>query len=342
MISIIIGTFKTIFKTLPICVVLFILIQEFFLRLSSNIFLDSLFFTLILLIQSTVNLITQVAFKFRKYKQISVSGVVQNFFTYFFQIILANLITKSWSLFIGYVIGRILSLLAYRNLIREFSIKIKTKNDNKFKLESIHYFASKYLIASSTIEAVVYILPSIFVAYYFGINYVGLVAIVQTILIFPTTLFGSTYGSVLYSEFNLDSNNFEKNQRDKILFNFALPVSIITSFFIIFSTILGPIIFNVMTNDKWQDGAILIRLLSFSFGINILWRVITYFFYLTSKWKIYYRYTIFNLILAILFMLTANLFNLDWVFVVFFYYIGQTIGQILGLLYTFKSSFLDQ
>jgi O-antigen/teichoic acid export membrane protein len=331
--------FKTILKTTLLSFLLFFVIQIYYFKFSNKIFFDSLFFSFILLIQSSINVITQIALKLKIYNRISMSGVVQNFLTYVSQFILGLISSTSKSLLLGYIIGRASSLLIYRQIIKENYTKGKKQLRVISKFDKKYYPVSKYLTAASIIESILYLAPSIIIGKTFGLSYSGYIGAVQTLLIFPTTLFGSTFGSILFSEFNLVSNKFSKIQKKKIFSNFTMPLLLISLAFIFINSFAGPAIFNLITNDKWADGAILLRLLAFSFGINILWKVLTYFFYLTSNWLYYFYFTLLNLLLALLFVSLALLFKFDWTISVFLFFIGQTLGQIIGIVFAAKNIF---
>ena len=197
-------------------------------------------------------------------------------------------------------------------------------------------FSNNYLVSTSFIESILLFSLAIILGQVFGLRYSGYIGVIVAIMIFPTTLFGTTFGSVLYAELADDSIIDNPNIIKKIKSSFILPVAFFSLFYIIVSMAAGPEIFGFISSDQWSASKNLIRILAIPFGINIIWKLFTFIMYLLNAWKCLFYFSFFSLSLALVLTALCIQFNGDWQFAALCFYAGQALGQILGIAYVLK------
>lgn len=316
-----------------------LIIQHFYKNLVDNAFILSLFMSFILLTLSYISILNQLALKTRAYKKIAFSGFLQNFSTYFLQVLLGLYRPVSRHLILGFIIGRIIGILPMIKIVQVKRFKLNMNFNYTYSMIKKYSNLNKLLILTSVIEALIFLSPSIIALHIFGIEYSGHIGLVQMILLSSATLIGGSYGSILFSEV---ASITSKGIYDKNLVKFTVlkifkPLFYFSMLYAILVFTMGEKIFSIIFTSIWADSARLMTWLAFPFAISLLWRPIVVLLFLTRNWKHYFYFTCFNVLMSFLFGYFAFILELDWKVVTCCFFVGQSFGQIIGGIFTFKN-----
>ena len=314
-------------------------VQYYNVNSISKALMSSLFMSILLITLSYVIILTQIALKFGEYKTIAISGFLQNFITYFIQILLGFYRSNSKYLIYGFAAGRIIGALPLIKTIKKVQIKLDINVSYVYILFKKYLSANKFLILTSVIEALIYLLPSLASLYIFGIRYSGYIGFIQTLLLSSVTLIGGSYGSVLFSEVAKITNNdiYDKELVKSSVLKIFRPLFLTSILYGILIFTMGGKILSILLNKEWADSSRLLTWLALPFAISILWRPITILLFLTKNWKQYLFFTILNVFISIASGYIAFFYKLDWKVVTFSFFAGQSFGQIIGSIFIFNN-----
>ena len=314
-------------------------IQYFYLDLAQKSFAYSILFSIVLLTLSYIAIFTQLALKVGAYKKIAISSFMQNLSTYLLQILFGFYKPLSSYLILSFTIGRLIGILPLAN-----TIKVKTFK-TKVNLSHVYFLAKKYsklnaiLILTSVLESLIYLLPSIAALYIFGIKYSGFIGLIQTLLLASVTLIGGSYSSVLFSEVAkvTGTDSYDKSLARSIVIRIFKSIGFVSLFYSILIFTAGEKIFSLIFNSDWTESASLLTWLALPFALSIIWRPITILLLLTKNWHNYLYLTLVNFVTSLIFGYLAFMFSHNWKIVTFYFFAGQSLGQIFGSIFVIKN-----
>jgi hypothetical protein len=132
-------------------------------------------------------------------KKVALSGVLQNGITLISQVILSGARYGGWALMLGYVIGRLASILklqtsSFENEKSEYSFA----QIQKYKLKTLLRPVRK-IFPTAIFDGINQAIPILFIGLMFGSKSAGVIGLLQNALLVPVTLVGSMIFSTLYS-----------------------------------------------------------------------------------------------------------------------------------------------
>ena len=312
--------------------------QYYFLK-SSNILFISVLFSNIVLVQAFIVIFTQISLKEKKYNQIERSGPLQNISTTILQFLSGLVKPAGESLILCSIIGRYLGLIPLLKIVKS---QLVSSHINRSKtVIKKNLSVSKFLVLASIIENFTAFMPVFFISIYFGLTTAGYVGVVQSILLAPAILIGSSFASILFSEYsNISNDSLDPKANRFEMLSLLKTLVVISSLITLFLVIFGSKILNLVINVNWQESSNLITWLAIPYSVNILWKPIVNILYLEKKWKVYLQFTIINCLLSSVFGGFALFFGYGWKATVFSFICGQAISQLMAILYVYKKLLL--
>ena len=296
----------------------------------------SLLISVIIIVQSAVLVFTQLAFKLRRYKFVELSGPIQNASTSLSQFIFGLIKPTAISLFIAFIIGRIAGLIPYRFEVRKY---LTICSPGKAIGVIRNYWAkSRYLFFASLYETFTAFFPILAISAFFGLNLAGYVGLVQSIMLAPTVLIGSTFASVLLAEISHSKNKLNLSEKSISIqiFRMMKPLWVTTGLFVGFTILVGPRVFQLIVNERWYGATTLIAWLAIPYGISMIWKSFGNIYIIQNRWREYSRIVLFSGFLSLLFGCIALIVELNWKVIVVAFIGGQSIGQAVGIIIVIK------
>jgi len=314
------------------------LIEYFSVNSLNNPLVTSIYFSTVLLTLSYITVLTQLALKSGAYKNIAISGFLQNLSTYSFQLLLGLYKPISRYLILSFAVGRIIGILPLLRVFKNRSFRIKVDLNHNFHSAIKYSKSNKTLIIASVLEALIYLIPSIVALYAFGLKYSGFIGLIQIVLLASTTLIGGSFSSVLFSEVAKITltESFDKVLAVNTVKKIFKSLCYFSLFYGIVLIILGEKIFLVIFDKEWAEPASLLTWLALPFAISIIWKSIITLLLLTKNWQCYLNLTLTNCAVSLIFGYSALILNGDWKFVTFSFFAGQSFSQMLGSIYVYR------
>lgn len=260
--------FSILMLSVILCVILsFLLFGGYVWFIQSNIFgfkvlplYSSVVLLFMLLIYGFYSIANYFIIREQGYKDLARVNALRNIIKALIQVFLGF-----FSSFIGLVLGDFLGrLVGLYELIKKAHARMGGKL--KFSASKLLGVASKnkaypiYLLPSSLINTLSFSLPIPFISHYYGINYAGLYALVNTILSLPTSLITSAVADVFHGEIAGLARNNPTEVRGlffrvvKVLFLVAIVPTIIGMF-------LSPYLFSFIFGKSWGEAGIIASIL---------------------------------------------------------------------------------
>jgi O-antigen/teichoic acid export membrane protein len=319
------------FMTLP-----FLLLLQWSLFEEGIDIWSSVFFVAIIILQSAVVVFTQLAFKHRRYKFVELAGPIQNSATSLLQFVFGLIKPNSTSLFLAFIFGRIAGLLPYKYEVRRyFSFCSLGKAVSVIRN---YWTKSRYLFFASLYETFTAFLPILVISVVFSLNLAGYVGLIQSIMLAPTVLIGSTFASVLLAEISHSKNILELNHKEisSQILRIMKPLWVATALFIGFTIIIGPKVFQFIVNERWYGATILISWLAIPYGISMIWKSVVNVYIIQNQWREYSHLVLYSSLLSVLFGCIALIVESNWQVIVAAFIGGQSIGQAIGIIIIIK------
>lgn len=296
----------------------------------------SLLISAIIIVQSAMVVFTQLAFKLRRYNSVGLAGPIQNASTSLSQIIFGLIKPTAISLFIAFIIGRTAGLIPYRIEVRRY---LNICNPGlALNIIRNHWTKSRYLFFASLYETFTAFIPILAISAFFGLNLAGYLGLVQSIMLAPTVLIGSTTASVLLAEISHSKNQLNLSEKSISIQIYRMMKNLLvaTGLFIGFAIVFGPRVFQLIVNERWYGATTLIVWLAIPYGINMIWKSFGNIYIIQNRWKEYSHIVLFSGCLSLLFGSIALIIELNWEVVVVAFIGGQSIGQAVGIIIAIK------
>ena len=223
----------------------------------------------IVLVQSIAIILVQERLRSDHLNGVALSGVLQNGTTLISQLFLSSTKFGGLNLILGYLIGRILSI-----------VKLQTVPLQKTKIKYSLYLIKEYNLAtllqpikkifpSAIFDVITLAIPILFVAEIFGTESAGIIGLLQNVALVPVTLVSSMILSTLYSQSALVQElGFTKmymKYHDELGWQLS---KIIVSLFII-SVFFGGFILPNLLDDKWVIDFRLLLIISATYSLQL-------------------------------------------------------------------------
>lgn len=305
---------------------------------NSNALLQSLLFSLLLLIQCLSVLFTQSLLRLKKDSRIAFSSILQNGSIGILQIGLGKWkpigVVLIWSFILGKIIGTIPLIKYFKKLVLNQQLKLRDLLETFTK----HKTNGILVLSGTLLNATAIGLPTLITGIFFGVHYSGIVAVTQSILAVPITFIGGAVGSVLISEVSSIKRDFPGDELKvkAVIQSFQKVLLFSTSIFILISITLGPYVFDLFLGDNWEEASRLVLWIAIPFGINFLWQPFSNLLYTEGNWKRYLYFSAFQLCLTLVMGIFALSMRFDWLYVAFSFVVGNSIAQVYGLFWIFR------
>ena len=297
----------------------------------------SIFFCVILFVQSISVLTVQLALRTKAYKSISQSSILQNTSTNALQITLGKIDPTVTILVAGYLIGRLLGLLP---IVKE---PIKIYQEAKIKARKYCLFKNvvkdnKYLLPASFLEVANYTLIIFIISIFFGYKYSGVVGLVQSLLMVPVTLLAGSFGSIVIAEISALNRNDPGDNSKKMEFLRKILKPLLISFvlYVIFFMTLASFILSVIFKNDWSGVKDLIPLLTVPVGVNFFWNPFISFLYAESRWDQIFKINSLRIIVVASSSFVCISTDQNWKVSVMAMFVSGAVVQITCMAVSFK------
>ena len=314
----------------------------FFIASSSNLLeclILSILFSLVLCAQTLGILFVQVALRVKLDKNISQSGVIQNFSTAITQILFGFWNPMGNLLICGYIGGRFLGNISLLTEVKKLYLLGKTQKQNLVRLYQKQLRSNKSLITASFIDTSIVGLPTILVGTKFGVGYAGYVGLSQTLLTVPITLVAGAFGSVIISELTNRQTMSNSLVRDNhtILTYVGKNLIAVALIFALITGLVGPKIFLIALGSSWETASTLMSVLAIPFAITLVWQPLMNVYLAQQLYAKYLTISITRIASALTISGLFMLFNFNWIAVVAGFFYGNMLIQIKTLFDLFHS-----
>ena len=296
--------------------------------------LNSILFSTIIFLQAIVSLTGQYALRNRKYTRLAVSSIFQNFLASVMQIVTGLVRPFLGSLLVSFISGRFLGILI---LIRPQVWHIfKTKISLRDILVTIKKYlsTSRLLIFGGIFESLSIALPSAALSFYFGYEFAGYAGMINTVMMTPVLLVGGAFGSVLLSELSNRGRNHKI--KSDILKYVTIRLVLLSSSYGLFTLLFGSKLLIWALGPDWNFIKQVLPWLAFSYSVHMIWYTYINIIYYEKKWRLYFEVTSLRLLLSVMFGTFSLAMGANWALVLFSFYIGQSVAQIIGLNKLYK------
>jgi O-antigen/teichoic acid export membrane protein len=296
--------------------------------------LNSILLSTMIFFQAIVSLIGQYTLRNREYTRVAVSSVFQNFLAAALQIITGLMRPFLSSLLVSFISGRFLGILI---LIKPH---VRHIFETKMSLRDIFVTLKKYLPSSKLLifggifESFSIALPSVALSFYFGFEFAGYAGMVNTIMMTPVLLVGGAFGSVLLSE--LSYNGHTRKIKKDILKYTTFRISLLSTLYGLFTLFFGSKVLIWALGSDWNVIKQVLPWLAFSYSVHMVWYTYMNLIYYEKKWQLYFKITFLRFFLSVIFGGFSLVLGANWVLVLFSFYIGQSVAQIIGLSKLYK------
>ena len=190
--------------------------------------------------------------------------------------------------------------------------------------------SSLILITGAFFETFIFSGINVFVGLKYGQEIAGYLGLALLIFAVPGTLIGSSFTSVIFSEYNPKE---KINLKIKKILKTIIFISLTTSIFI---TYLFPEIAQVFLSQEWSESINLISKLGIPIGINILWISSVSMMYKNEEFG---KYLTFGALRLLLSTLTASIFvaaGNSWDTVVLSYFVAGSVILLVPIFSTYR------
>ena len=335
---------REVFKvTFVFCVFVNALTLIYFYIFSNYNFIKSLIssilFTLVLFAQALGIVFVQVALRVKLDRNISQSGVIQNFSTALTQMLFGLWNPVGYLLISGYISGRFLGYFSLLTEVKKLYLLGKTQEQNLVRLYQKQLTSNKSLITASFIDTSIVGLPTILVGTKFGVEYAGYVGLSQILLTVPITLVAGAFGSVIISELaNRQTMSNSLVRDDHTIVTYVGKNLIIAALiFALITGLAGPDIFRIALGSTWETASTLISVLALPFAITLVWQPLMNVYLAQQLYSKYLTISITRIVSALTIAGLFLLFNFNWIAVVAGFFYGNMLVQIKTLFDLFNS-----
>lgn len=296
--------------------------------------LNSILFSTMIFLQAIVCLIGQYTLRNREYTRVAVSSVLQNFLTAVMQIITGLVRPFLSSLLVSFISGRFLGILI---LVRPHLRHIfKTKMSLRDILVTLKKYlpTSKLLIFGGIFESSSIALPALALSFYFGFEFAGYAGMINTVMMTPVLLVGGAFGSVLLSELSNSGRNHKI--KNDILKYTTFRLVLVSAIYGLFTLFFGSEVLIWALGSDWNVIKQVLPWLAFSYSVHMVWYTYMNLIYYEKKWQLYFKITLLRFFLSAIFGGFSLVLGANWALVLFSFFIGQSVAQIIGLSKLYK------
>lgn len=322
------GLVSSVFFAVLVLPVLYVLSNLFPVEFGIGKY-SILIIALALASQSFALILNQFNLRKKRYTKIMQGSVLQNTTTSALQVFSAVFNPVYEFLVISFAAGRLSILIVD---IKKFSVILKSKIDFKITKLLIKRFwkISLILIFGAFIETLVLSGVNIFIGIEYGQNVAGYLGLALVIFAVPGTLIGSSFTSVIFSEY---IPREKATLKVKKMIKTVILISVTISLGIMF---LFPPIANLFLSQDWSESTALISQLGVPIGINILWVSCTSIMYKNEEFTKYLGFSTLRLLVSIvvatLFFIAGN----TWQSVVVAYFFSGAIVLLFPICVTYR------
>ncbi len=304
---------------------------------NSNALLQSLLFSVFLLIQCLSVLFTQSLLRLKKDSRIAYSSILQNGSIGFLQIGLGKLKPTGEILISTFILGKIIGTSPLIKYVKKLVLNQQLNIRDLFETFKKHKTNGILVLSGTLMNATAIGLPTLVTGIFFGLHYSGIVAVTLSILTVPITLIGGAVGSVMISEVSSIKRDFPNDEfKVKSVIQTFQKILFFSSFiFILISITLGPYVFGLFLGNNWEEASRLVAWIAIPFGINFLWQPFSNLLYTNGNWKRYLHFSTVQLCLTLLMGAFALGMKFNWLYVAVSFVVGNSVAQVYGLLWIF-------
>ena len=324
-------SFVTSILTLIILVIEIIYVDSIYLDIS---ILNSILFSTMIFVQAIISLIGQFALKNKEYTRLAASSIFQNFLAAAMQIVAGLVRPFLSSLLVSFISGRALGFLILFRHQNRYIFKTKISLWDILVTLKKYMSASKFLIFGGIFESLSIALPLVALSLYFGYEFAGYAGMINTVMMTPVLLVGGAFGSVLLSE--LSSNGHNHKIKNDVLRYITLKIVLLSGAYGLFTLLFSSKILIWTLGSNWNVIKQALPWLAFSYSVHMIWYTYIYLIYYEKKWKLYSGIAFLRLVLSIIFGSVSLVLGANWALVLFSFYIGQSVAQIIGLNKLYK------
>ena len=304
---------------------------------NSNALLQSLLFSVFLLIQCLSVLFTQSLLRLKKDSRIAYSSILQNGSIGFLQIGLGKLKPTGEILISTFILGKIIGTSPLIKYVKKLVLNQQLNIRDLFETFKKHKTNGILVLSGTLMNATAIGLPTLVTGIFFGLPYSGIVAVTLSILTVPITLIGGAVGSVMISEVSSIKRDFPNDEfKVKSVIQTFQKILFFSSFiFILISITLGPYVFGLFLGNNWEEASRLVAWIAIPFGINFLWQPFSNLLYTNGNWKRYLHFSTVQLCLTLLMGAFALGMKFNWLYVAVSFVVCNSVAQFYGLLWIF-------
>jgi len=317
-----------IFNSIGLSLIILPVFSFIILILKINVQYSISFYVLIafcLITQAFVNIVNQQNMKSKKYTRVMQGSILQNAMLSGLQILFTILKPIYQLLIISYIIGRAMVVLREIRIIKNL---IKFKLNMRQSIETYKKYRKKSMILTlgSFLETFFYSAISTLISLKYGSAAAGYLGLALILYLVPTTLIGSSFSSVIFSEFQ-EKNGENTKVRSLMLFVLIISIGIavvVSNFF--------PLISDLYLSETWKQSSNLIKYLAVPIGINILWITCTNIYIKSQKFNLYLGFMIARILTSIFVGYVLFLNQKSWQVIVIGYFVSGSFVVLLPTL----------
>ena len=278
-----------------------------------------------LLIQSFAIIINQLNIRAKKYTRVMQGSIIQNSTSSFLQILITYFNPFFIWLTLAYNIGRAAIIARDYNLLKSIFIEKTSKIEI---IQTVFKFKSQIAILTigTFIEALFFSFLNIFIGARYGSVAAGYLGLTLVLFLVPSTLIGSSFSTVIFSEFDPKSGSATRVRRMMIA---VLAIAVgLAAFISVFFTKFT----NLYLNQNWTQSGEMIQKLAIPISINILWLTCSNLYF---KLNWYMEHIFFNFTRGIVAGCSAIIgysMGKNWQDVVELYFISSSVILIVPIV----------
>jgi hypothetical protein len=252
-------------------------------------------------------------------------SIIQNSTSSFLQILITYFNPLFIWLTLAYNIGRAAIIARDYNLLKSIFIEKTSKIEI---IQTIFKFKSQIAILTigTFIEALFFSFLNIFIGARYGSVAAGYLGLTLVLFLVPSTLIGSSFSTVIFSEFDPKSGSVTRVRRMMIA---VLAIAVgLAAFISVFFTKFT----NLYLNQNWTQSGEMIQKLAIPISINILWLTCSNLYF---KLNWYMEHIFFNFtrgIVAGCSVLIGYSMGKNWQDVVELYFISSSVILIVPIV----------
>ena len=323
-----IGLISSTLLTLLFLPLFVMMVKQFSASLVIGVY-PFLVIAIALISQSFTLILNQYNLRLKRYRKIMFGSMLQNSTTSTFQV-LASILNPIYEfLAISFAAGRFSVLITDARKFKEI-LRCKLEINMIKSLVQRFWKSSLILITGAFFETFIFSGINVFVGLKYGQEIAGYLGLALLIFAVPGTLIGSSFTSVIFSEYNPKE---KINLKIKKILKTIIFISLTTSIFI---TYLFPEIAQVFLSQEWSESINLISKLGIPIGINILWISSVSMMYKNEEFG---KYLTFGALRLLLSTLTASIFvaaGNSWDTVVLSYFVAGSVILLVPIFSTYR------